>query len=82
MVNRGKAMHQKSIQKFQMELALEDGGEAPKVQRSGEAGRASHGEERSGSDHFLEHQLMEQVVERENAGSLAFRLCSIVSSSN
>jgi RNA-directed DNA polymerase len=61
-------MHQKPIEiVMQMELALGGGGEAPKTQRSGEAGRASHGEERSGSDHFLEHQLMEQVVERENA---------------
>jgi group II intron reverse transcriptase/maturase len=49
---------------MQMELALEDRGEAPKVQRSGEAGRAAHGKERSGSEHS---QLMERVVARENA---------------
>ena len=60
-------MHQKSMQNFQMELALEGGGEAPKVQRSGEAGRASRGEERSGNDYLLMYDLMERVVERENA---------------
>jgi RNA-directed DNA polymerase len=54
-------MHQKSMQ---MELALEDRGEAPNVQRCGEAGRAAHRKERSGSDHS---QLMERVVARENA---------------
>ena len=56
----GKVMHQKSMQ---MELALEGRGEAPSVQRSGEAGRAGHGDERSGSDDLL----MERVVARENA---------------
>ena len=61
----GKAMHQKSIQ---MELWLEDRGEAPKVQPSGEAGRAACGDERSGSDSLL----MERVVARENAKE-AFR---------
>jgi len=59
-VSRGKAKHQKSI--TQVELALEDRGEAPNVQRSGEAGRAAQGRERSGS-----RDLMEQVVVRENA---------------
>jgi group II intron reverse transcriptase/maturase len=54
-------MHQKSMQ---MELALEDRGEAPKVQRSGEAGRAAQEKERSGSEHS---RLMERVVARENA---------------
>lgn len=52
-------MHQKTRQ---LELALEGRGEAPRVQRSGEAGRAARGEERSGS-----HDLMDQVVARENA---------------
>ena len=47
----------------QMELPLEDRGEAPKVERSGEAGRATNGRTRSGIDHG---QLMELVVEREN----------------
>ena len=56
----GKAMHQKSRQ---LELPLEGRGEAPFTQRSGEAGRAAHGNERSGS-HVL---LMERVVARENA---------------
>jgi RNA-directed DNA polymerase len=60
-VSRGKALHQKSMQ---MELALEQRGEAPKVQRSGEAGRAAQGKERSGSEHRL---LMERVVASENA---------------
>jgi hypothetical protein len=54
-------MHQKSMQ---MELALEGWGEAPPGQGSGEAGRAAHGKERSGSEHS---QLMERVVARENA---------------
>jgi group II intron reverse transcriptase/maturase len=53
-------MRQKSRQR---ELPLEDRGEAPKVQRSGEAGRAAKGRTRSGIDHG---QLMEFVVEREN----------------
>ena len=57
--SRGKAMHQKTRQ---LELALEDRGEAPNVERSGEAGRAAHGEGRSGN-----HDLMERVVARENA---------------
>jgi RNA-directed DNA polymerase len=59
-VSRGKAMHQMSL----WELPLEDRGEAPNVQRSGEAGRADHGKERSGSEHSC---LMERVVARENA---------------
>ncbi len=53
-------MHQMSIQ---MELALEDWGESPVIERSGEAGRARRRKERSGSDGLL----MEQVVARENA---------------
>lgn len=60
-MSRGKATHQMSMQ---MELALsDDGGEAAVPQRSGEAGRAAQGKERSGTH----HQLMEQVVARENA---------------
>jgi group II intron reverse transcriptase/maturase len=47
----------------QLELALEGWGEARKYQRSGEAGRADHEDERSGNSHLL----MEQVVARENA---------------
>jgi RNA-directed DNA polymerase len=50
-----------------MELALESGGEASEILSSGEAGRATHGEERSGSDHSLTCHLMERVVGRENA---------------
>jgi group II intron reverse transcriptase/maturase len=48
---------------IEMELPLEDRGEAPNVERSGEAGRAAKGEARSGVDH---EQLMELVVGREN----------------
>jgi len=59
-MSRGKARHQTSMQ---MELALEAGGEAAARQRSGEAGRAAQGQERSGSH----GGLMEQVVARENA---------------
>jgi group II intron reverse transcriptase/maturase len=48
---------------MEMELPLEDRGEAPNVERSGEAGRAARGGARSGIGH---EQLMELVVEREN----------------
>jgi len=64
-VSRGKAMHQKSRQ---LELPLEEWGEAPCAQRSGEAGRPAHGRECSGS-HSL---LMERAVARENVRE-AFR---------
>src|SRR5690606_28855270 len=65
LVHRGKARHQMSMQ---MELPLEATGEARRVERSGEAGRAAHGKERSGSDHTpLMEGLMERVVERANA---------------
>ena len=53
------AMHQMSIQ---LELLLEERGEAPKVQRSGEVHSAVCEDERSGSG----HELMELVVERDN----------------
>ncbi len=56
-----KAMHQKTMQ---MELALEDRGEAPNVRRSGEAPTAAQGDERSGNGGLRE--LMDQVVERGN----------------
>jgi RNA-directed DNA polymerase len=52
-------MHQLSL----WELPLEGRGEAPRAERSGEAGRAACGKERSGS-HDL---LMERVVARGNA---------------
>ena len=55
----GKERRQKPRQ---LGLPLEGRGEAPKVQRSGEAGPATSGDERSGSD-----RLMERVVERSNA---------------
>jgi RNA-directed DNA polymerase len=51
-------------QKFgQLELPLEVRGEAPKVERSGEASMAVHGDERSGDG---DAKLMERVVERGN----------------
>jgi group II intron reverse transcriptase/maturase len=53
-------MHPKTRQ---LELTLEERGEAPKDQRSGEAGRPARRGERSGSDGLR----MEQVVARENA---------------
>jgi group II intron reverse transcriptase/maturase len=53
------AVRQKS--RVQMELTLEDRGEASKVQRSGEAESAEQGNESSGNDH-----LMERVVEHAN----------------
>jgi RNA-directed DNA polymerase len=53
-------MHPKTVQ---LELALEGRGEAPGDRRSGEAGRAACGGERSGDDHLL----MERAVARENA---------------
>jgi group II intron reverse transcriptase/maturase len=52
----------------QLELDLDGWGEAPEARVSGEAGRAGHGKERSGS-HLL---LMEQGVARENA-EVAFK---------
>lgn len=60
-MNRGKAMHQMSRQ---LELTLDSRGEAPRVERGGEARRAVSENERLGSDH---HLLMEMVVERGNA---------------
>jgi len=53
-------MHQKS---GQLELLLSGWGEAPTAIQSGEAGRAAHGDERSGSTRLL----MERAVARENA---------------
>jgi group II intron reverse transcriptase/maturase len=49
---------------MQMELPLEGRGEAPSVQRSGEAVPAAQGNERSGNGRPME--LMERVVERGN----------------
>ena len=57
-VNLGKAKRQKTAQ---AELPLDDRGEAPKGQRSGEARPAKRESARSGTD-----QLMERVVERSN----------------
>ncbi len=54
----GKARRQKAAQ---AELPLWGRGEAPRAQRSGEAGPATSGDERSGTD-----RLMERVVERGN----------------
>jgi group II intron reverse transcriptase/maturase len=47
----------------QLELALDNRGEAPTSQRSGEALKTSRGDDRSGGD----HALMERVAERANA---------------
>lgn len=54
--------HQKSDD--QLELPLEDRGEAPRAERSGEVVSAIQGNERSGTDG--RSSLMEQVVERGN----------------
>ncbi len=54
-------MRQKAIE--QMELALDDRGEAPTSQCSGEASTTPHGDGRSGDD----HRLMERGVGRANA---------------
>ncbi len=58
-MRHGKARHQMSI--VQMELPLEDRGEAPRVQRCGEAGPTARGGERSGAD-----DLMAQIVAQSN----------------
>ena len=58
-VDLGKAMRQESRQ---LELPLEDRGEAPKVEGSGEARTVAHGDERSGSEHIL----MQEVLGRAN----------------
>ena len=60
-MRHGKARHQMSNEQF--ELPLENRGEAPMVQRSGEATPAASGNERSGLDSPL---LMERVVEGGN----------------
>ncbi len=56
----GDAKRQKSRH---LELPLEGRGEAPAIERSGEASTASNGDERSGND---DAHLMERVVERGN----------------
>lgn len=58
-MRHGRARHQIAI--VQMELALEERGEAPPGQRSGEAGPTTCGTGRSGDD-----DLMEQIVGRSN----------------
>ena len=60
-------MRQKTTE---MELPLEDRGEAPNVERSGEAGRAARGGARSGVGHEC---LMELVVGCENCRGGGFR---------
>lgn len=59
-MRHAKAMHQKFID--QMELPLEDRGEAPTGERSGEVMPTTQGYERSG----LDDGLLEQIVERGN----------------
>jgi RNA-directed DNA polymerase len=56
-------MHQKSVQLEFTELLPRGWSEPPSATQSGEAGRARHGDERSGTTGLL----MEQVVARENA---------------
>lgn len=58
-VRHVKARHQMAIE--QMELPLANRGEAPRVERRGEAGATADGLGRSGAD-----DLMEQVVARSN----------------
>lgn len=62
-MRRGKATHQKSVQLELTELLPRGWSETPSAPQSGEAGRARHGDERSGTTGLL----MEQVVARENA---------------
>lgn len=62
-MRRGKAVHQKSEQLEFAELLPRGWDEAPSAKQSGEAGRARHGDERSG----VTGLLMEQAVARENA---------------
>src|ERR1700686_1896710 len=57
--------HQNSVE--QMELPLEDRGEAPSAERSGEAVSATQGDERSGPDGGS--GLMEQIIVQRNQGS-------------
>ena len=61
------ARHQMSTQ---LELLLEDRGEAPNVQRSGEARSAVGGDERSGVVH---EQLMALVVDNLNSSNRRMR---------
>lgn len=66
-MRRGKATHQTSEQLDLLEcseLLRRGWGEALAATQSGEAGRATHEDERSGATHSL---LMERVVARENA---------------
>ena len=56
-------MHQKSVQLEVTELLPRGWSETPSAPQSGEAGRARHEDERSGTTGLL----MEQVVARENA---------------
>jgi RNA-directed DNA polymerase len=65
-VSPERARHQKPEQ---LGLALEGRGEAPRVQRSGEASTMTNGEVRSGDD-----RLMEQVVVRGNVRAALARV--------
>jgi group II intron reverse transcriptase/maturase len=60
-VHHDQATHQKSVD--QIELPLEDRGEAPSAERSGEASSVAQGPERSGLDSL---QLMERIIEGGN----------------
>ena len=60
-------MPQKSEQLECLELLPRGWGESPSATQSGEAGRATHEDERSGVTRLLMGELMEQAVARENA---------------
>ena len=62
-MRRGKAVHQTSEQLECLELLPRGWGAAPSAPQSGEAGRATREDERSGATRLL----MEQAVVRENA---------------
>ncbi len=68
LMRRGKAVHQKSEQLECWELLPRGWGETLPAAQSGEAGRATHEDERSGATRLL----MEQAVARENA-TVAFQ---------
>ncbi len=67
LMGRGKAVHQKSEQLECWELLPSGWGEALPAPQSGEAGRATHEDERSGATRVPEGDLMTQAVARDNA---------------
>lgn len=69
-MHRGKAEHQTSTQLECVELLPSGGGESPSANQSGEAGRATHEDERSGAT----DRLMERAVARDNAKAALARV--------